>query len=256
MPLATVARFNVTPVKSTALHHPDSIDLQRDGAVGDRRFLFARSDGTRLHGISKAPLMPIVSTWSMRDERLTMRFPDGSSAEGSALPVGERLDIKLFDRTVPARAIDPVFTEAVRHVVVDETLSVFRVEEPEFAGGGHRASIISLASVDDVGSRGGDAQLDPRRFRMLIELDGVEAYAEDGWRGRRLRVGGAGLSLGGRIPRCAMTTLAPDTGEKDFDTLKVLAQHRKVGTELLLGVYGDVEQPGRIEVGDVAELVD
>jgi uncharacterized protein YcbX len=256
MPLATVARFNVTPVKSTALHHPDSIDLRRDGAVGDRRFLFARFDGTRLSGISKAPLMPIVSTWTLADERLTMRFPDGSWAEGSALPVGEPVDIKLFDRTVPARTIDPLFTDAIRRVVADDTLSVFRVDEPEFAGGGHRASIISLASIADVGSRGGDARLDPRRFRMLIELDGVEAYGEDGWRGRGLRVGDVVLRLGQRIHRCVMTNLAPDSGENDFDTLKVLAQHRKVGTELLLGVYGDVERPGRIEVGDAAELID
>ncbi|MGI8617241.1 MAG: MOSC domain-containing protein [Actinomycetota bacterium] len=256
MPLATVVRFNVTPVKSTALHHPDAVDLQREGAVGDRRFLFARPAGTRLRGISKAPLMPIVSTWSMTDERLTMRFPDGSSVEGSALPVGERLDIKLFDRTVPARAIDPVFTEAVRRVVVDETLSVFRVDEPEFAGGVHRASIISLASVVDVGSRGGDARLDPRRFRMLVELDGVEAFAEDGWLGRRLHVGDAVVHLRQRIHRCMMTNLAPDTGENDFDTMKVLAQHRKVGTELLVGVYGDVEQPGRIEIGDTAGFFD
>jgi len=255
MPVATVASFNVTPVKSTAVQHPDSIDLQREGAVGDRRFLFARSDGTRLRGISKAPLMPIVSTWSMADERLTMRFPDGSSVEGSALPVGERVDIKLFDRTVPARAIDPVLTEAVRRLV-DETLTVFRVEEPEFAGGEHRASIISLASVADVGSRGGDANLDPGRFRMLVELDGVEAYAEDGWQGRRLCLGDAIVRLGRRVDRCVMTNLAPDTGANDFDTLEVLAQHRKVGTELLLGVYGDVERPGRIEIGDAAELVD
>jgi len=255
MPVATVARFNVTPVKSTALHHPDGIDLQREGAVGDRRFLFARPDGTRLRGVSKAPLMPIVSTWSMADERLTMRFPDSSSAEGSALPTGERVDIKLFDRTVPARAIDPGFTEAIRRLV-DETLTVFRVEEPEFAGGGHRASIISLASVADVGSRGGDPQLDPRRFRMLIEVDGIEAYAEDGWQGRRLRLGDAVIRLGRRVDRCVMTNLAPDTGANDFDTLKVLAEHRRVGTELLLGVYGDVERPGRIEVGDAAEMVD
>ena len=256
MPLAHVARFNLTPVKSTALHHPSSIDLRREGAVGDRRFLFARSDGTRLHGISKAPLMPIVSTWSAEDERLTMRFPDGSSSEGSALPVGERVDIKLFDRTVPARAIDPIFAEELRRVIDDDTLSVFRVDEPEFAGGGHRASIISLASIADVGSRGGDERLDPRRFRMLVELDGVDAYAEDGWRGRRLRVGGAVLRLGQRMHRCVMTNLAPDTGENDFDTLAVLARHRKMGTELLLGVYGDVEQPGRIEIGDAAEIVD
>ena len=77
MPPATVARFNVTPVKSTTLHHPDSIDLRREGAVGDRRFLFARSDGTRLRGISKAPLMPVdLEMWSVADERLTLRFPD------------------------------------------------------------------------------------------------------------------------------------------------------------------------------------
>jgi uncharacterized protein YcbX len=91
---------------------------------------------------------------------------------------------------------------------------------------------------------------------MLIELDGVEAYAEDGWHGRRLRIGDAVIRLGQRIPRCAMTTLAPDTGEKDFDTLKVLAQHRRVGTELVLGVYGDVEEPGRIAVGDAVQLYD
>jgi uncharacterized protein YcbX len=254
MPVATVARFNVTPVKSTALHHPDSIDLRREGAVGDRRFVFARSDGTRLHGISKAPLMPVVSTWSAADERLTMRFPDGSSAEGSALPVGERVDIKLFDRTVPARAIDAVLTEAIRRLV-DETLTVFRVEEPEFAGGRHRASIISLASVADVGSLGGDAGLDPRRFRMLIELDGVDAYAEDGWQGRRLHVGEAVIRIGARVDRCVMTNLAPGTGANDFDTLKVLSRHRRVGPELLLGVYGNVERPGLIGVGDTATVV-
>ena len=64
MPLATVARFNVTPVKSTALHHPDSIDLRRDGAVGDRRFLFAfRRDEIERHleGAADADRVDVVS---------------------------------------------------------------------------------------------------------------------------------------------------------------------------------------------------
>jgi uncharacterized protein YcbX len=45
----------------------------------------------------------------------------------------------------------------------------------------------------------------------------------------------------------------PVTGEKDFDTLQVLAGYRKRGTELLLGVYADVVEPGRIRVGDAVE---
>ncbi len=81
------------------------------------------------------------------------------------------------------------------------------------------------------------------------------------WRERRrVRLGDAVIRLGQRDAIGeVMTNLAPDTGENDFDTLSVLARHRKVGTELLLGVYGDVEQPWvEIEVGAGAdpELVD
>ena len=253
MPVATVARFNVTPVKSTSLQHPEAIDLRREGAVGDRRFVFARADGTRLSGISKAPLMPIRSTWNIDDELLTMSFPDGSTVRGSSLPSGELVEIRLFDRPVPARTVDGVFTDAVRGLV-DETLTLFRVEEPEYGGGSHRASIMSLASVADVGSRGGEKDLDPRRFRMLIEVDGIEPYREDAWADRSARIGEAILRFGARMPRCDMTTLSPDTGLKDFDTLAILAEHRRVGSELLLGVYGDVVEPGRIKLGDAVEL--
>jgi uncharacterized protein YcbX len=254
MPIATVARFNLTPVKSTALHQPDAIDLRREGAIGDRRFLFARPDGERLRGVSKAPLMPIVATWHPDEERLTMRFSDGSIADGSALPVGEAVDVQLFDRTIRARPIDPVFAEAIEPTVA-ERLAVLRVDVPEYAGGRHRASIVSLASVADVGRRGTDPDLDPRRFRMLIELDGLDPYDEDAWHGRLIRLGTAVIRLGDRMPRCVMTTLHPDTGVQDPGVLKVLAGYRKVGTEVVLGVYGDVEEPGRIARGDPVELL-
>ena len=223
--------------------------------MGDRRFLFARSDGSRLRGISKAPLMPIVATWLTEEEHLTMHLPDATVVEGSALPAGKRVDVKLFDRTISGRPIHPSFAEALAPAV-DETLVLLRVEEPEYAGGMHRASIVSLASIEDVGLRGADPNLDPRRFRMLIEVDGPDAYDEDAWQGRRVRVGEAVIRLGERMPRCVMTTLDPDTGDKNFDALKVLADFRKVGTEVVLGIYGDVEQPGRIERGDPVELLD
>ncbi|RPJ14943.1 MAG: MOSC domain-containing protein, partial [Actinobacteria bacterium] len=45
--MPTVARFNVTPVKSTALHHPDRIRLDDRGAAGDRRFFFVDASGKR-----------------------------------------------------------------------------------------------------------------------------------------------------------------------------------------------------------------
>lgn len=252
--MPTVAGFNLTPVKSTSLLQPDEIELRREGAVGDRRFLFVRGDGARISGISKGPLLPIRSSWDRSGQRLSLRFADGTLVEGDATAAGDPLDVALFDRTVTARSIDPVFTDAVRELV-DDTLMLLRVDEPEYAGGIHRVSIAARASITDVGARGGASSLDARRFRMLVELDGLEPFEEDTWNGRRVRIGEAVVRAGDPMPRCIMTTLGPDSGEKDFPTLHVLAGYRQVGQELMLGVYGDVEEPGRVRVGDPVELL-
>ncbi len=254
-PMPVVAGFNITPVKSTALQQPDAIDLRAEGTVGDRRFLCARSTGERVTGISKASLMPIRSRWDAAADRLELALGD-TRVEASAHGGGERIEIHLFDRGVPARHVDDTFDAFVREVAHDDTLSLWRVDEPEYGGGAHRVSVVSRASVADVGRRAGDEALDPRRFRMLIEVDGVEPYEEDAWQGRRVRFGAAIVRMGDRIPRCVVTTLDPDSGVQNAPVLKTLAQYRKVGTELPLGVYGDVEQPGVIRIGDPAEVLD
>jgi uncharacterized protein YcbX len=252
--MPTVSGCNVTPVKSTRLHRPDEIELRAEGTVGDRRFLFVRDDGSRLSGISKAALMPLLASWDRDEERLSIRFPDGATVNGSAAPTGDPFAVELFDRTVTARWVDPVFTEAIRERV-DDTIGLARVADGEYAGGMHRVSITSNASIAAVGERLGDPGLDGRRFRMLLELDGCEPFEEDAWRGTRIRVGEAVIRVGDGMPRCVMTTLGPDTGEPDALVLDALAAFRKAGTELLFGVYGDVEQPGVIRLGDAVEVL-
>jgi uncharacterized protein YcbX len=67
-----------------------------------------------------------------------------------------------------------------------------------------------------------------------------------------VRAGGAVLALDGDVGRCAVTSMAPDTGVPDLDTLGALARYRREGrTEPLpFGVYGSVASPGRVRVGD------
>jgi uncharacterized protein YcbX len=57
------------------------------------------------------------------------------------------------------------------------------------------------------------------------------------------------------VPRCRITTLHPDKGMKDFDTLKAIASYRGVDQEdgINFGVYAAVVQPGKIRVGDTVE---
>jgi uncharacterized protein YcbX len=253
--MPTVTGFTTTPVKSMALTRPDHIELSKLGCLGDRRFLCVRSDGRRLSGISKATLMPIRPTYDAFAERLTLTFPDGSRVDGIANDAGERLTVELFDRAISVRVLNGPFADAIRTHARDDTLVFARVVEPGYGGGPHPVSVISRASVADVGRHAGDEHLDPRRFRMLIEIDGVDHYEEDAWQGRLVRFGGATVRIGARMNRCVMTTLDPDTGEQNAPVLDALAEHRKVGTELLLGVYGDVDAPGTIAVGDDATVL-
>jgi uncharacterized protein YcbX len=52
-----------------------------------------------------------------------------------------------------------------------------------------------------------------------------------------------------------VTTLDPDTGLRDFPTLRVIRDYRGINEEqqLEFGVYADVVEPGQVRVGDPVE---
>jgi len=91
---------------------------------------------------------------------------------------------------------------------------------------------------------------------MLLELDGSHAHEEDTWRDLRARAGEAVLRVRGPVPRCAVTTQDPDTGGVTLDTLRGIKNYRGLrdGKLIDFGVYFDVEQPGRVSVGDPVAL--
>ncbi len=114
-----------------------------------------------------------------------------------------------------------------------------------------RASLARLAEVAERES------VDSRRFRMLIELDGVSAHEEDRWVGRRVRVGEALLRPRGHVGRCLITSRDPDSAEADLPTLNLLREYRgdEDATEPLpFGVYGEVLEGGAIRLGDSVTL--
>lgn len=107
-------------------------------------------------------------------------------------------------------------------------------------------SILNSASNADLSQRmGGDLSI--HRWRGNLWLDGMEPWAEFDLIGRRLTVGGAVLEVRARITRCKATTVNPDTGHADADTLAALTTafaHQD------FGVYAAVVQSGPIATGD------
>ncbi len=87
---------------------------------------------------------------------------------------------------------------------------------------------------------------------MLIELEGGRAHEEDTWVGGRVELGETILRISAPVPRCAMTTHDPETGQRDLDTLRAIKDYRGLvnGKDLMFGVWGEVERPGTIRLGD------
>jgi uncharacterized protein YcbX len=237
--MARVARFNVTPVKSTALHHPDEVRIERSGAVGNREFFLVTEEGKLFGGSKLGALVRIRAEHDRATEILSLALPDGERVEGSAVPTGERLEVDFWGRTVPARLLEGPWAEALGR----------------FAGRPLQLTLVSLASVAELARVGGLDGLDPRRFRMTVELHGLGPYEEDTWSGRPVRVGEVLLRVGERVPRCVVTTQDPDTGERDVPTLSLIKRARGLSAEreVVFGMYASVLEPGTVRVGDPVE---
>lgn len=107
-------------------------------------------------------------------------------------------------------------------------------------------SILSLSALADLSARMGQ-DLSVHRWRGNLWLDGAAPFAEFGWIGKHLTIGGATLRIEERITRCTATALDPETGRPAADTLSGLQAaygHQD------FGVYGLVVEGGRIAAGD------
>ncbi len=249
----TVVRISIAPVKSLHLVHPEEIELTRTGVAGDRRFWLVESDGRLANGKRFPQLMQIRPDWDETTRRLAFELPGGERVEGIVEP-GEPVEAELYRVPHPSRRVGGPWEEAISELAGEPLLLLWseRGAVDRGADRGGWASIISRASVAGLGTMAGAAAPDPRQFRMLFEIDGVEENEEDEWIGRHVQVGEAVVEPLGDVGRCVTTTRDADTGEFVFPTLDTLAGYRREGvTEPLpLGVYCDVVEPGRVRLGD------
>lgn len=92
---------------------------------------------------------------------------------------------------------------------------------------------------------------DVRRLRPNILIGGVEGMDETHWPGATLRIGDAVVRLDSLRGRCPMTTVDPDTLERDAEVLRDIG--RRFGGRLALNAA--VACGGTIRVGDAVTLV-
>ena len=123
-----------------------------------------------------------------------------------------RLEETDFDgRAVPGRPVGGDLSAAFSAYVA-APVRLFRTERDGDGPDEMPLTVVSSASVEELARRGNHRSLDPLRFRINLEMDGLEPFEEDTWDGGRSGSVGPWSGIAGQIPRCAVTAQDPTTG--------------------------------------------
>lgn len=250
---AIVTALTTTPVKGLRVIARSELTLEAWGAADNRRFYLVDERGRMINGKRLGALSTIVADYRRSDRALTLTFPDGEVVNGT-VQLGEPIQTRFFSRAASARPVLGAWSGALSEHVGQPLRLVESVDGPGVDRGRAGAvSLISQASLDGLARVAGAQHVDARRFRMLIEIDGVLAHAEDAWVGAQMRVGAALVRFGGHVGRCIVTSRHPESGLVDLPTLDLLRSYRAdldTTAPLPFGIYGEVLEGGLVAVGD------
>ncbi|MHB8492719.1 MAG: MOSC N-terminal beta barrel domain-containing protein, partial [Solirubrobacteraceae bacterium] len=179
---ATVTALLTTPVKGLRIGHVDEIVLGASGASDDRRFFLIDEQDRMVNGKRAATLGAVSAAWERHTRVLTLGFPDGATVSGP-VRLGEQLTTRFHRRSMAAFAVTGPWSDALsRHAGL--RLRLVQADPAQGAtdrGPRGAVSLISSASVRRLEAAARGQQVDPRRFRMLVEVDGPDAHGEDRW---------------------------------------------------------------------------
>ena len=201
------------PVKSMAGEPLEETELTDDGIPGDRVIHVRGPEGVRT---------------SRRQHRL-LGLRGTTAPNGDVLVNGLPWDSDEVAALVRAAAGDDAWLEAYDGIERFDVLPLL---------------VATDGAVAEFGR-------DVRRLRPNILIGGVDGMAERQWPGADLHIGSAVVRLDSLRARCPMTTVDPDTLERDPEVLRDIG--RRFGGRLALNA--DVLRVGRIAVGDTVLLV-
>ena len=113
-----------------------------------------------------------------------------------------------------------------------------------------RASLVAVAAAVS------DPNLGERRFRSNIAVEGLDAWEEQSWVGRKVRIGRVNFEVVRPKVRCLAVNANPETGERDSPILATLLsafaqQQPTFAVAMVTSGAG-----GRVRVGDKVSIVD
>lgn len=265
-----VAALYRYPVKGFTPESRESLVVQPDGRIeGDRvlAFRFANATEPRVHeGLNYWPkteglamqdfpgIGPLELRFDEEQQRLHIQhngdvIVDAGLDEKGRQLICDRVAAYVLDTPDGARLREPERLPLA--LIGDGRTSQFQDRPRGFVSVHGRGSLLALGEALGL-------EVDERRFRSNIAVEGLAPWDELEWAGR-VRIGAAQFRVSHHIVRCLATHANPDTGERDAPVMTTLTrtfgqEQPTVGT-LLLPDGATAEAGATIRLGDEIEVL-
>ncbi|MBB5870141.1 uncharacterized protein YcbX [Allocatelliglobosispora scoriae] len=273
-----VSSLHTYPVKGCYRLDHDVVAVEPWGFAGDRRWLITDPDHHFVSQREEARLALVRPSLTM--DGLVLDAPGMESIEVPHPIGGELAAVTVWKSTFDAALADKSASGWLSDFL-GRDLRLFwlddptrRASNPAFSEPGDRvsfadgypvllASVSSLAQLNDwIAQDFPDdaALLGPlpmTRFRPNVVISGGPAWAEDGFTGRRVRIGGTTFRVPKPCGRCVVTTIDQESAERTRQPLRTLAKYRHLNSDLVFAtnlIPDDPQAAAVISLGDPVVL--
>ncbi len=262
-----LADIRIYPIKSCGGISVASAVLEKRGLAGDRRYMLVDGQG-RFLTQREHPRMAAIRVRAVGDGWLAEAPGQGALSLPASLPSGPQRAATVWrdtlELTEAGPAVNQWFSDALelpcRLVNMAE-----RHVRPLKPGRGRDDDRVSLADGAPVllTATASLAQLNARlprpvgmlNFRPNLVAETATPFEEDRW--RRIRVGEAELDVAWACTRCVITTIDPETAEKDpdGDPIRTLKTFRRGPEGVMFGQNLIPRRLGTVRVGDGIDIL-
>lgn len=261
------------PVKGFTPEACEELTVQADGRIaGDRVLAFRFADATEPEVRNGLDHWPKSKGLALQD------FPSLAALRLRYDATARRVRITHSDAVLVEAGLDPDGRAAMAAAITDFVLAsaeARRLQRPGrlplvLVGDGvtsrfqDRArgfvTLHSAESAQEIGAALGQ-QIDDRRFRSNIVIEGTGPWVELGWQGE-VRIGGLRFTVAKPLIRCLATHADPDTGIRDAKVMTTLTgaigqAEPTLGVALLpVGDGSGSPVLGAIRIGDDVAVTD
>ena len=255
---ATISSIHYCPVKSISFQKIKSCNIKKNiGITGDRIFAFARGlnfeqaklfekDPEERRGkwnkiltLKNSPMMNKYN-FLFDGNNLTLTFKNKEILTINSNELNKYVLISKKILELENSLKDPII------LMKNEVSPFYDTSISKKTVLNHSISLINNKSIEDFKNKI-NQEIEIQRFRGNIYINGIDAWEEQNWIGKIIKINDVSFKVEKKIPRCVAINLKPNSDDKSLNLLQSL---KKNYNHFDMGIYLTALNDGKINTGE------